>query len=56
LQAALFYTHAYDSLIAPGMADLVCEITAAPSNIRKAYDAFAKAWHQQTDEQFRRSA
>ena len=49
LQAALFYTHAYDSLIAPGMADLSPSITAAPSPVRRAYEAFSRAWHQQTD-------
>jgi len=56
LQAALFYTHAYDSLIAPGMADLSPNITAAPSPVRRAYEAFTRAWHQQTDSEIRRTA
>jgi hypothetical protein len=56
LQVALFYTHAYDSLIAPGMADLSSDMSAAPSSVRKAYEAFTNAWNQHAGTQVRRTA
>ena len=44
IRTALFYLHAYDSVVGPGMADLDHEIAAADTPIRTAYRAWEKAW------------
>ena len=49
LRMALFYTHAYDRIIAPGFADFAPAITAAPTAVRQALARLEQAWHRQTD-------
>ena len=45
-RTALFYVHAYDGVVGPGLADILPEIKAAPSPIRKAMENLSKAWNQ----------
>jgi hypothetical protein len=44
LRTALFYTHAYDHLVAPGFADLDPDIASAPSKLKHAMSRFHQAW------------
>lgn len=46
LRTALFYTHAYDRVIAPGFADFDANIKAAPTALRQALARVEHAWHQ----------
>jgi hypothetical protein len=56
LRMALFYTHAYDRLIAPGFADFDAAITAAPTALRSALARVAQAWHRHSAPLFARAA
>jgi hypothetical protein len=56
LRAALFYTHAYDRVIAPGFADFDPQIKAAPSELRRAFARLDQAWHQHTSARFAQAA
>lgn len=56
LRTALFYTHAYDRLIAPGFADFDAAITAAPTALRSALARVAQAWHRHSATLFARAA
>jgi len=49
LRTALFYTHAYDCLIAPGFADLDPEIDSAPNKLKRTMSSFNQAWHAYVD-------
>jgi hypothetical protein len=44
MRAALFYVHAYDALVGPGLADLQPKIAAADSPIKAAMATWQKAW------------
>jgi hypothetical protein len=44
LRTALFYVHAYDGLIGPGLADILPDLKAAPSPIRTAMEKLSAAW------------
>ena len=46
LRTALFYTHAYDRVIAPGFADFDAAITSAPTALRSALARVHHAWNQ----------
>ena len=49
LRMALFYTHAYDRLIAPGFADFEQAIKAAPTELRQAMKRVGQAWRRHTE-------
>ena len=46
LRTALFYTHAYDRVVAPGFADFAADIKAAPTALREALARIDRAWKQ----------
>jgi hypothetical protein len=46
LRTALFYTHAYDRVVAPGFANFDPAINAAPTALRQALVRFDHAWQQ----------
>ena len=48
LRTALFYTLAYDRVIAPGFADCDGAVTAAPTELRLAMTRVEHAWHRHT--------
>jgi hypothetical protein len=56
LRTALFYTHAYDRVIAPGFADFDTSIPSAPTDLRAALARLDHAWHQHTAALFSRAA
>ena len=56
LRAALFYTHAYDRVIAPGFADFDATIKSAPTRLRLALARVDQAWHQHTSALFSQAA
>jgi hypothetical protein len=49
LRMALFYTHAYDRLIAPGFAEFAPQIKGAPTELRQAMTRVEQAWHRHTE-------
>jgi len=49
LRTAMFYTHAYDRLVAPGFADFDPDIAAAPTPLKRALTAFHQSWHHHAD-------
>jgi hypothetical protein len=56
IRTALFYLHAYDTVVGPGMVDLDHEIAAADTSLRTAYRAWAKAWKQHATKALGRAA
>jgi hypothetical protein len=56
LRTALFYTHAYDRIIAPGFADFDAAIKSAPTELRRTFARLDQAWHQHTTNQFSQAA
>ena len=56
LRAALFYTHAYDRIVAPGFADFDTAITAAPTALRSALARVHQAWLRHTEPLFSHAA
>ena len=56
LRTALFYTHAYDRVIAPGFANFDGAITAAPTVLRLAMGRVEHAWHRHTESLFPHAA
>ncbi len=56
LRAALFYTHAYDRVIAPGFADFNADIKAAPTPLRHALERVDHLWQQHLDTLFSAAA
>lgn len=56
LRTALFYTHAYDRVVAPGFADFDSAIKSAPTNLRQAMARVHHAWHSHTDQLFSKAA
>jgi hypothetical protein len=56
IRTALFYLHAYDSVVGPGMADLDQGIAAADTSLRTAYRAWEKAWKQHAAKALGRAA
>jgi hypothetical protein len=56
LRAALFYTHAYDRVIAPGFTDFDLAIKAAPTDLRRALARLEQAWHRHSAPLFSQAA
>jgi hypothetical protein len=56
LRTALFYTHAYDRVVAPGFADFDGAIKSAPTELRRAFARVDQAWHQHTAALFPQAA
>ena len=49
IRTALFYLHAYDTMVGTGLADLDHHIAAAETPIRAAYRTWKKAWDKHTN-------
>lgn len=56
LRMALFYTHAYDRIIAPGFADFDSAIKSAPTDLRRAMTRLEETWQHHTSEAFSQAA
>lgn len=56
MRTAMFYLHAYDALVGPGTADLDPDIAAADTLVRRAYQAWEKAWQQHAAKALGRAA
>ena len=56
LRTALFYTHAYDRLVAPGFAEFDQAIKSAPTQLRRAFARVDQTWHEHTAALFSRAA
>ena len=56
LRTALFYTHAYDRIIAPGFADFDLAIKASPTPLRHALINLQQAWCRHADSLLQRAA
>ena len=56
LRMALFYTHAYDRVIAPGFADCEPAIKAESSELRRAFTRLDQAWEKHAASLFSQAA
>lgn len=56
MRTALFYVHAYDALVGPGLADVAADIAAAPTPIKTAMVSWEKTWHQHVSRVLKRAA
>lgn len=56
LRTALFYTHAYDRVVAPGFADFDATITSAPTELRRSFARLEQVWQHHTANLFSKAA
>ncbi|MBA3709108.1 MAG: hypothetical protein H0W83_09855 [Planctomycetes bacterium] len=56
MRTAMFYVHAYDALVGPGMADLHPDIAAAETPIKAAMRAWQKTWREQVERRLKTAA